>query len=129
MGSLRGLACGAEWLCLHEQVVKKTLGWQCQHGDSSGKKLFTNQATRTCRNKCPQSGLRHCLQGVGEKLGSLQACVPGDLWEMGGSLGRLYVKFSSLCLQKRQSRWSEPQQGRETSFICTMLSSGSRQCC
>lgn len=42
---------------------------------------------------------------------------------MGRSLGRLYMKLSSICLQKQKNRWKETQQGSKISFICTIPSS------
>lgn len=42
---------------------------------------------------------------------------------MGRSLGRLFMKLPSICLQKQKNRWKETQQGSEISFICTMPSS------
>lgn len=44
-------------------------------------------------------------------------------FEMGRSLGRLFMKFPSICFQKQKNRWKETQQGSEISFICTMPSS------
>lgn len=72
----------------------------------------------------PRGGKEKGAFKISHLLSSRSWKAGGDPFEMGGSsLGRLCMKLPSICLQKQKTRWNETQQGREISFICTMLSS------